>query len=94
MADASITPAVIAGLGGVGAAVGILYLIEQQGIRSQARLDEALRNKLESKIDGGEAKNQFGGSDQTLDALIANMEAAQVWKHHARMFSSQKTLCV
>ncbi len=35
--------------------------------------------KLASKVDGGEAENKFSGSDQSLDALIAAMEEAQVW---------------
>jgi hypothetical protein len=34
--------------------------------------------KLASKVDGGEAENKFSGSDQSLDALIAAMEEAQV----------------
>ena len=34
--------------------------------------------KLASKVDGGDAENKFSGSDQSLDALIAAMEEAQV----------------
>jgi hypothetical protein len=37
-----------------------------------------LMTKLASKVDGGDAENKFSGSDQSLDALIAAMEEAQV----------------
>jgi hypothetical protein len=40
-------------------------------------MDDVLKTKLNAKVDGGEAENLFSGTDQTIDALIANMEVAQ-----------------
>ena len=47
--------------------------------------------KLASKVDGGDAENKFSGSDQSLDALIAAMEEAQVC-HAAACFLGELLL--
>lgn len=90
MAVDPVVQGVTAGLTGITAAVTILYTIERQGVRSAERMDAQLRTKLESKIDGGDAENKFSGTDQTLDDLIANMEAAQVHSrtHHTIFINS------
>eukprot|EP00285_Hemiselmis_virescens_P018786 CAMPEP_0173376954 /NCGR_PEP_ID=MMETSP1356-20130122/100_1 /TAXON_ID=77927 ORGANISM="Hemiselmis virescens, Strain PCC157" /NCGR_SAMPLE_ID=MMETSP1356 /ASSEMBLY_ACC=CAM_ASM_000847 /LENGTH=147 /DNA_ID=CAMNT_0014329523 /DNA_START=32 /DNA_END=475 /DNA_ORIENTATION=- len=78
---AAIDPAVVQGglvaIAGTSFGVGFLWLIENQGVKSAERMDEVQLTKLNAKIDGGEAENKFSGSDQSIDDLIAAMDAAQ-----------------
>ena len=48
--------------------------------------------KLASKVDGGDAENKFSGSDQSLEALIAAMEEAQVCLSAALVFPGELLL--
>merc|ERR1719199_1213119 len=67
----------LAAAAGLGVAIGGIYFIEKKAAAADA--DEMVDKMAGMGIamEGAEGSNQFSGSDQSLDALIAGMEEAQ-----------------
>ena len=68
----------LAAAAGLGTAVAGIYFIEKKAAEGGDKLSETQYTKIAGSMDGSDAENKFSGSDQTLDDLIAAMEAAQV----------------
>ena len=78
MVDAVLLQGGLAAAAGLGVAIGGIYFIEKKAASADA--DEMVEKMAGMGIamEGAEGSNQFSGSDQSLDALIAGMEEAQV----------------
>ena len=78
MVDDVVVQGALAAAAGLGTAVAGIYFIEKKAAEGGDKLSETQYTKIAGSMDGSDAENKFSGSDQTLDDLIAAMEAAQV----------------
>jgi len=90
MVDAVLLQGGLAAAAGLSVAIGGIYFIEKKAASADA--DEMVEKMAGMGIamEGAEGSNQFSGSDQSLDALIAGMEEAQV----DSVLPSRAPLCV
>jgi hypothetical protein len=78
MVDEVLIQGGLAAAAGLGVAIGGIYFIEKKAAAADADQMVEKMAGMGIAMEGAEGSNQFSGSDQSLDGLIAAMEEAQV----------------
>lgn len=77
MVDEVLIQGGLAAAAGLGVAIGGIYFIEKKAAAADADQMVEKMAGMGIAMEGAEGSNQFSGSDQSLDGLIAAMEEAQ-----------------